>query len=59
MLTSSLPRVIDSNNTDTKKDSFFGGILCNSHSQEDEYLVDYIVSNEEGDMSSSLMNSNP
>ncbi len=30
-----------------------------NNSIEDEYLVDYIISNEDGDMSSSLMNSNP
>ena len=40
----------------TKKDSFFGG--KHTASLDGEYLVDYIITNEEGEMSS-LINSNP
>ena len=42
--------------TFTKKDSFFGG--KNTASLDGEYLVDYIISNDDGEMSS-LINSNP
>jgi hypothetical protein len=53
-LLTSLPKILQS--TGTKKDSFFGG--RNTSSIDNEYLMDYIVSNEEGEMSS-LLNSNP
>jgi len=53
-LLTSLPKILQS--TGTKKDSFFGG--RNNSSIDNEYLMDYIVSNEEGEMSS-LLTSNP